>query len=163
MLPHRTMKTIGLFLAVLAAFEGIYLFTNQSEPMIALERTTASATAWILSVFGKATLVDGTTLRASELTIQIVSECTAITPTMVFAAAVIAFPAPTAYKLQGLLIGAVTLYAANLVRVISLYYIGMYAPDQLEFAHVVVWQALLVLIAIGLWALWAGHHVFRRA
>lgn len=163
MFGRGTVRTIGLFIGVLAVLEGIYVFAAQSEPLIALEQTTAYATAWSLSMLKEAVHLEGTTIHGSDLTIQIVSECSAITPVMVFAAAVIAFPAPILYKLQGLLFGAVTLYTINLVRVVSLYYIAKHAPSQLEFVHLVVWQALIVVIAIGLWALWAGHHAFRRA
>ena len=32
-------------------------------------------------------------------------------------------------------------------------------PNQMEFAHIVMWQTLMILIAIGLWSLWASGKI----
>jgi len=144
--------------------EGLYLLTDQSAAAAIFARTTAYITAMVLSVLGEAVQVEGVSLYSPLLNMRIVSECTAITPTMVFAAAVLAFPSSVSGKLKGLLLGIGALYLINLVRVVSLYYIGTHAPDQAEFAHIVVWQAVMVLIAIGLWSLWAAKYSdLRRA
>ena len=154
----RTGRSVGLFIVLLGLLEGLYLLTDQSEAVASFARTTAHLTAMALSVLGEAVRVEGVSLYSPLLNMRIVSECTAITPTMVFVAAVLAFPSSVSVKLKGLLLGIVALYLINLVRVVSLYYIGTHAPDQMEFAHIVVWQAVMVLIAIGLWSLWAARY-----
>ena len=132
-----------------------YLLTDQSAAISALAKSTAQITAVILSVLGEVVHVDGVTIYSTVLNLEIVPECIAITPTMVFASAVIAFPATMSDKLKGLVIGTVLLYGINLVRVVTLFYIGVYAPTHLEFAHLVVWQAAIMLAAIGIWIHWA--------
>jgi exosortase/archaeosortase family protein len=87
---------------------------------------------------------------------RIAAECTAVTPMIVFTAATLALPSPLVAKLKGLLIGAVALYLVNLLRIGSLYALGVAAPELVEFAHLVVWQAALVVFAVGLWLMWAG-------
>ena len=154
----RTGRSVGLFIVLLGLLEGLYLLTSQSEAVVIFARTTAHLTAMALSVLGEAVRVEGVSLYSPLLNMRRVSECTAITPTMVFVAAVLAFPSPVSVKLKGLLLGIVALYLINLVRVVSLYYIGTHAPDQAEFAHIVVWQAVMVLVAIGLWSLWAARY-----
>lgn len=160
----RTSKSLGLFIILLTFLEGVYLLTDQTEAVVMFARTTAQLTAIVLSGLGEAVQLDGVFLYSPLLNMRIVAECTAVTPTMVFAAAVIAFPSSISVKLKGLLLGVLALYLINLVRVVSLYYIGTHAPNQAEFAHVVVWQSVMVLIAIGLWSLWAARYSeFRSA
>ena len=152
------VRTTALFLLTVAVLEVTYLAISESSPIVTIARNTAQVTALILSVLGESVRVEGVLLYSPLLNMRIVSECTAITPTMVFAAGVLAFPSSVSGKLKGLLLGIVALYLINLVRVVSLYYIGTHAPDQMEFAHIVVWQAVMVLIAIGLWSLWAARY-----
>tara|TARA_Y100000031_G_scaffold150893_1_gene191044 strand:+ start:420 stop:914 length:495 start_codon:yes stop_codon:yes gene_type:complete len=159
----RTGRSAGLFIVMLALLEGLYLLSDQSEAVAFFAKTTAHLTAMALTVLGEAVRVDGVSLYSPLLNMRIVSECTAITPTMVFAAAVLAFPSSVSVKLKGLVLGIVALYLINLVRVVSLYYIGTHAPSQMEFAHIVVWQSVMVLMAIGLWSLWAARYSELRS
>lgn len=154
----RPGKTVLLFVLVLVVLESVYLFTSDTSPIVSVAKTTASLTALILTALGEAVRVDGVFIYSPLLNLRIVSECTAITPTMVFAAAVLVFPSSPYVKLKGILLGIVALYLVNLVRVVSLYYIGTRAPDLMEFAHIVVWQALMVLLAVGMWYLWATKY-----
>ena len=154
----RTGKSVGLFIVLLGLLEGLYLLTSQSEAVVIFARTTAHLTAMALSVLGEAVRVEGVSLYSPLLNMRIVSECTAITPTIVFTSAVLAFPSKVSAKLKGVFLGTLALYVINLMRVVSLYYIGTHSPEQMEFAHIVVWQAIMVFFAIGLWSLWAARY-----
>ncbi len=154
----RTGRAVGLFIILLALLEAIYLLTDQSEAILIFSRTTAHLTAAVLAFLGETVKVDGVSLYSPLLNMRIVAECTAITPTMVFVAAILAFPSPLSAKFKGILVGFVTLYLINIVRVVSLYYIGTHYPTHMEFAHTVVWQVIMILIAIGLWSYWATKH-----
>ena len=50
----RTGRSVGLFIVLLALFEGLYLLTDQSEAVVIFARTTAHLTAMALSVLGEA-------------------------------------------------------------------------------------------------------------
>ena len=163
MILGRTGRFVGLFVILLVTLEGIYLLTNQSWAVVMFAKTTAHLTAMLLSVLGESVRVDGVSLYSPLLNMRIVSECTAITPTMVFTSAVLAFPSAISAKVNGILLGVVALYLINLVRVVSLYYIGTHAPNQMEFIHIVVWQSIMILIAIGLWSLWAARYSELRS
>jgi exosortase/archaeosortase family protein len=54
----------------------------------------------------------------------------------------------------GIAIGIVALFALNLVRTVSLFYIGAHFPDFLDTAHVLIWQSVMILAAIALWLFW---------
>ena len=42
----------------------------------------------------------------------------------------------------------------NVVRVISLFYLGQWNRDVFEWAHLYVWQALIMLDVLIVWLLW---------
>ena len=69
-------------------------------------------------------------------------------------AAILAFPAPWRYKALGLAIGIAAVQLLNVVRVISLFYIGQWNRDAFEWAHLYVWQALIMLDVLVVWLIW---------
>lgn len=157
-----TTRIVCSFLVMLALFEVLYLLFDQSEAVVTFSQATAHLTGLILSVLGETVRVDDASLYSPVLNMKIVSECTSITPTMVFIAAILSFPSSLSAKLNGLILGICALFLINLVRVVSLYYVGAHTPGHLEFVHVVVWQTVMVLLAIGLWSLWASRQVEPR-
>ena len=69
-------------------------------------------------------------------------------------AAILAFPSPWRHKLAGLAIGVVAVQLLNIVRVISLFYIGQWDFAVFEWAHQYVWQALIMLDVLIVWLIW---------
>jgi exosortase H (IPTLxxWG-CTERM-specific) len=66
----------------------------------------------------------------------------------------LAFPAPWKNRLIGLAAGVVAVQALNVVRVISLFYLGQWNLAVFEFAHLYVWQALIMLDVLIVWLIW---------
>jgi len=42
----------------------------------------------------------------------------------------------------------------NVIRVISLFYLGQWNRDVFEWAHLYVWQALIMLDVLIVWLVW---------
>ena len=55
---------------------------------------------------------------------------------------------------MGLAAGIVAVQALNIVRVISLFYLGQWNFDVFEWAHLYVWQALIMLDVLVVWMVW---------
>jgi len=94
---------------------------------------------------------------ARRFTFSLVPDCGALPSMSIYLAALIAFPAPFRKRLLGLAAGVPVLYAINLARLVCLATIGAYwreDPAVFEFAHQYVWQAVYVLIVVGVWLLW---------
>ena len=92
-----------------------------------------------------------------QFTFSLVPDCGALPSMSIFIAALIAFPAAMRKRALGLLIGVPILYVINLARLSCLAAIGAYwkqNPEVFEFAHQYVWQAIYVLIVVGVWLLW---------
>ncbi|MFN3375402.1 MAG: exosortase H [Burkholderiaceae bacterium] len=80
--------------------------------------------------------------------------CNGIEACIVLFAAVMAFPATWRHKLVGLVVGFVAVQALNIVRVISLFYLGQWSTPVFHFAHEYLWQALIMLDVLIVWLLW---------
>jgi len=54
-------------------------------------------------------------------------------------------------------VGVSVLFVVNVVRLVSLYYVGVHWPSALDVVHQVVWQSLVIAIVVAMWLLWAGR------
>jgi exosortase/archaeosortase family protein len=123
----------------------------------AIRRVFALATSALLNALGNATVVRDADVLSSSFGISVVTACTGLFVTGLFLAAVVAFPSSWRAKLTGVGIGLAALFAVNVVRLASLYYVGMYWRSALEPIHQLVWQSLVIAFAVSLWLLWAGR------
>lgn len=110
----------------------------------------------LIHICGGHALVDGAVLRspANGFGIEMKNGCNAINVMILLCSAVLAFPAPAWQKIKGLLIGATAIQAINLVRFISLYYLGQYSRTWFDFVHNYVWESLIMLDAMVVFGLW---------
>jgi len=108
----------------------------------------------ILHWFGQASTVAGTTIHSPQFSITIKRGCDALEPSWLFCAAVLAFPATWRRRLPGMLIGVTAILALNLVRIVSLYFVGIHLPGLFETMHLEVWPVVFILVALLLWIRW---------
>ena len=73
---------------------------------------------------------------------------------MILAAAMLAYPAPWLKKLLGMVIGVLAIQILNVIRIISLYYLGAWSQKALDIAHLYVWPGLIILDALVIFLLW---------
>ena len=76
---------------------------------------------------------------------------------IILVSAIIAFPAPWKHRLVGIAIGFVAIQALNLVRIISLFYLGQWNQTAFDWFHLYLWQALIVLDALAVWLIWLRY------
>jgi exosortase H (IPTLxxWG-CTERM-specific) len=118
--------------------------------------TLATISAGIVKVFDPGVMADGKVLQSGSngFAVSIEAGCNGVEATIVLVAAILAFPAPWKRKLVGLAVGIVAVQALNVIRVISLFYLGQWSFDAFDFAHRYVWQALIMLDVLIVWLLW---------
>jgi exosortase H (IPTLxxWG-CTERM-specific) len=127
----------------------------RGDALVPLQDFTAGATAFFVNLFGSEVQVDGSIISSPSGTpLEIIPECLGIISMAIYASAVLAYPCRFKQKMLGISIGIVALFILNLVRTVSLFYIGSHFPDFLETAHVLIWQSVMILAAIALWLLW---------
>jgi exosortase/archaeosortase family protein len=83
------------------------------------------------------------------------AECTGLALIALLVSFVLAYPASLRSRLLGLAFGAVVLFAANAVRLVSCAYVMRYRPEWFTFAHEYAWQIGLVGLTFAVIAAWA--------
>ncbi len=108
----------------------------------------------ILSIFGLSTQSTGSILSNGSFSVDVQEGCDAVVPTILFITAVLVFPTSWSHKLKGLLYGVPALFTINLIRIISLFLIGLYVPKLFDFMHVEFWQAAFILATVLIFISW---------
>ena len=118
--------------------------------------TLAAISAELVKFFDPGVLATGKVLQSASngFAVSIEAGCNGVEATIVLVAAILAFPSTWKRKLIGLAAGIVAVQGLNIVRVISLFYLGQWNFDVFEWAHLYVWQALIMLDVLIVWLLW---------
>lgn len=146
-----------LFVVLLAVLFGLELTPPVQQWLVApWTATLARIAATLVTLFDPTVQASGNVLRssASSFAVSIEAGCNGVEATLVLLAAMLAFPAPWSRKLLGLTAGILAVQGLNVVRVISLFYLGQWNRDVFEWAHLYVWQALIMLDVLIVWLLW---------
>ena len=117
----------------------------------------AKISAAILNALGERVLVEGTRIHSPAFAVEIENGCNGLETVLLFVSAVLAFPAPWKRRLLGLAAGFGAIEAFNLIRVVTLFWIGAHRPGLFAASHTIVWQSLVVLFGVMLFLLWAAR------
>jgi exosortase H (IPTLxxWG-CTERM-specific) len=140
----------------------VVLFAGELTPwaqqffVIPWTNALASIATSIVTLFDANVIASGKVIRSTTngFAVAIEAGCNGVEATLVLCAAILAFPAPWRHKIAGIIIGVVAVQALNIVRVISLFYIGQWDFAVFEWAHQYVWQALIMLDVLVVWLIW---------
>jgi exosortase H (IPTLxxWG-CTERM-specific) len=80
--------------------------------------------------------------------------CNGVEACIVLFAALVAYPATWKYRAWGFAIGFVAVQALNVVRVVSLFYLGQWNDAVFRVFHEYLWQALIMIDVLVVWLLW---------
>jgi len=116
----------------------------------------ADISVWIVQVFDDNVIASGNVIRneVSGFGVRIERGCNGIEAVIILFAAIFAFPAPIKNKLMGFAVGFFVIQILNLLRIISLFYLGQWNYSAFEWAHLYLWQALIVLDSLVVWLIW---------
>ena len=146
-----------LFVVLLAVLFGLEL-TPWVQDWFVIPWTNALAriSTWIVTLFDGNVVATGKVMRSNTngFAVSIEAGCNGVEATLVLLAAMLAFPAPWKHKAVGLVIGILAVQLLNILRVISLFYLGQWNYDVFEWAHLYVWQALIMLDVLVVWLIW---------
>jgi exosortase H (IPTLxxWG-CTERM-specific) len=145
------------FVALQAVLFGLELTPWAQEYFVVpWTHALAAISAWLVTVIDPNVAVAGNVIRstANGFAVSIEAGCNGVEATIVLVAAICAFPAPWRGKLVGLVAGIVAVQGLNIVRVISLFYLGQWNLRVFEWAHLYIWQALIMLDVLVVWLVW---------
>ncbi len=98
--------------------------------------------------------------RTTGFAVSIEAGCNGVEAAIVLVAAMLAFPASWIERLIGICTGVITVQILNVVRIATLFYLGQWSQTAFEWAHLYVWQALImldILIVFLLWLRWLSR------
>ena len=105
---------------------------------------------------------NGTTIVSRRFSMDVQNGCNAVETMILFAAAVLAFPASIRDRIIGLAIGLPSIQAINIVRLFSLFLLGVHRPEWFSVSHIAIWQTVMILIGVTMFVIWssriARHH-----
>lgn len=128
----------------------------QNAVVIPFTESIARLSAWLVQSFDKGVHSQGIVIRDIEsgFAVSIQAGCNGVEATIVLVAAMIAFPAPWRHRLLGIAIGFVAIQFMNLARIITLFYLGQWNMTAFEWAHLYIWQALIMLDVLVVFLIW---------
>ncbi|MDR2012749.1 MAG: exosortase H [Rhodanobacter sp.] len=116
----------------------------------------AKVCVWLVGFFDSHVLAVGKELHSTTngFAISIERGCNGIEAIIILISAMLAFPSTWKQKAIGLTIGFVAIQTLNLVRIISLFYLGQWNRVWFDWFHLYLWQALIVLDALVVFLFW---------
>jgi exosortase/archaeosortase family protein len=160
---HRGLSGGLLFLLLLAGscwILSIYGDRDNFEQIVASH--SASMASRILTLLGMSANASGNSIFSHEFNINIGPACSAFFETIVFSAAIVAYPMKIKDKILGVLLGAAEVWVTNLLRVIVLFLVGVYFPNLFDVLHDHVIQAIFILFMVVLWIFWISKSSAKR-
>lgn len=160
-LPRLGLRFAIGYVVVAAVLFSIYgfpfeLFGARSDWLGGYLRMYAQLAGSALRLFESGIVVTGDRIDG-RFSLQIVRNCDAIEVNILFASAILAFPAPWLRRSVALAGGLALLVLANITRICLLYFVGVYRPNWFKTAH----EEILPLVLIALTALsflfWARY------
>ncbi len=116
----------------------------------------ADISVWLVLLFDDNVVANGNVIidAASGFGVSIERGCNGLEAVIILFSAIFAFPAPFKYKMLGFVAGFFAIQLLNLVRIISLFYLGQWNYTAFEWFHLYLWQALIILDALVVWLIW---------
>lgn len=146
-----------LTFAVLSAVFNIFFFAKfaQTEMFRSYLQASAGVAAALLRTFATEAVAADGGIGGSGFQMRVAVGCDALQPVALFCCAVLATPIGVRRKMAGLIAGVAALLALNILRIVTLFLIGVHVPRFFEVFHVDIWQAAFIALALVSWVSWA--------
>ncbi len=158
-------RFVLLLVGAMVLFNGLfYLWITSSAPFRWYLELNASVSASLLRLFGESARSAGIGIASPLFSLQIRDGCDALQPIAFFVIAVMASPVSVSrtHRLIPVAVGMLALVTLNLVRIISLYYTGVYFPSAFEMMHLDVWQAAFIFLPLLFWLGWVRRAILTK-
>jgi exosortase/archaeosortase family protein len=141
------------------------LWFSKGEQFAAYMKLNAEVTAAIIRALGDGADVHEMVIMGERYTLNLKRGCDALQAAAFYICAVLTSPVGIALRrrIVPVIVGTALLLAINLIRLLSLYYTGVFFPEWFDFMHVEFWQSVFIFIPIVLWLFWLFRAMRRAA
>ena len=157
-------RFLFIFCTVLGSLFAIEMLKPVQEAVIQpFTGLLAALSTALIMPFDDTVIAQGRILRdaATGFAVSIEAGCNGVEAAIVLIAGILAFPAALTHKLVAILAGFFFVQALNVVRIISLFYLGQWNYTVFEWFHLYLWPVLImldVLIVFAIYLQWLGKH-----
>jgi exosortase H (IPTLxxWG-CTERM-specific) len=117
----------------------------------------------VMNLFGEGASVRDQTLASPRFSVLVHNGCNGLEAILILVCGVLAFPAGWRARVVGIVLGFLAVQVFNVVRIIALFYTGIYRPSWFGVSHVFIWQSLAILLGVVLWLLWVQRYGQRSS
>jgi len=141
-------RFVTIFLLVLLALFTLEMLTAVQKAVIEpFTGALAALSAGLILPFDDSVVAHGKVLQFTDtgFAVSIEAGCNGVEATIVLVAAVLAFPAPWRARLLAIGVGFLAVQAMNILRIVSLFYLGNWNLDAFIWIHLYLWPVLIML------------------
>ena len=150
------LRTVGLYVllvvALLLALRTSVVGDWFLRPFNTMAAVAAAAALGWLGV--PAARVGTQILGPGGLSVVIVTQCTGLDAVILLLPAIVVFPSSWRAKALGVGLGLGVMAGLNLVRIVSLCYVGTYSAAALQVGHIYVWPVVVIVAALLTLLVW---------
>lgn len=148
----RIAAAIGIFVAVTILIDHSATCAQILSPVCV---ATAKIVAQVLSWLGMHCNREMAILRhPNGFAYEVGFTCTGVIPAVLLATAILLAGGRLTARLSWAIFGAVSVLLFNMIRLLSLFCIGVLVPQLFGFAHSIVWQAASVSFLVAFFCIW---------
>ena len=153
-------RFLFLFCTVLGALFAVEMLKPVQEAVIQpFTGLLASLSTAIILPFDDTVIAQGRILRdaTTGFAVSIEAGCNGVEAAIVLIAGIVAFPASWAQKITAILLGFLFVQVLNVVRIISLFYLGQWNYTVFEWFHLYLWPVLIMLDVLIVFAVYLQY------
>jgi exosortase H (IPTLxxWG-CTERM-specific) len=114
-------------------------------------------TSGILETLCISSNYQGSVIKLPSIALDVRFGCNGLEAVMIYAVAVMAFPAPWKNKLMGIVGGFVAIQVINILRIASLAFSAIHFKSLFEYIHIYVAQGLMIAVSLGIFFIYLNY------
>ena len=153
---RRELRFLLLFVLFFFLGQGIHYATRSYTAPFLVNFLNAGVSSKIINAVTpwEKTSLDGNVIVSGTFRLNVAQGCEGIEGILLIASAILAFAMGLREKILGILAGFLVIYGANILRIISLYYVLKYRPGLFDFMHIFVGQTFIIVIGLLFFLFW---------
>jgi len=151
------VKFIVIYVVLMGGFYALLRFQPVSvfgEFYSTYESGLIASCVKILNFIGLESSGKGSLLFLPNITFDVRFGCNGLEAVLIYAVAVISFPAKWFKKLTGIAAGFIIIQVINLLRIVSLAFSGVYYKEMFDLLHIYIAQGIMIAVALGVFLIY---------
>lgn len=162
--PPISIKRFAItYITLMGAFFALISFTPLQKIIDIngiYSRVIASISSRMVRITGLPCTSQGTLINLPSVSLDVVFGCNGLDAAMIYAIAIIVYPAEWKKKITGIAVGSLALQIVNVFRIVVLAHLansGIRLTNYFEYIHIYAAQGLMIAISLGIFFLYLNY------